>query len=103
MPRMLYLGGVLGFSSMLSLTTRRRSLNSVAMVSRIGAIILQGVHHSAQKSSSTGCGDLTTSSSNAASDVCTISALTIIDPLDVFFAPKNPLERKQQVENAQMS
>src|SRR6185295_9702598 len=57
MPRMLYFGGVFGFSSMLSLTTRSLSLYWVAMVSRIGAIILHGPHHSAQKSSSTGCAD----------------------------------------------
>src|SRR5512140_2552177 len=42
MPRMPYLGGVLGFSSMLSLATLRRPAYSLAISSRMGAIILQG-------------------------------------------------------------
>jgi hypothetical protein len=47
----------------------------MAASSRIGAIILQGPHHSAQKSSNTGSEDLSTSVSNVASDVWTISGL----------------------------
>ena len=46
---------------MLILAMRRRSLYSAAISSRIGAIILQGPHHSAQKSSSTGLSDFRTS------------------------------------------
>ena len=48
MPRMPYLGGVLGFSSMFSLATLSLSPYSFAISSRMGAIILQGPHHSAQ-------------------------------------------------------
>src|SRR5882762_11998718 len=63
MPRMPNLGGVCGFSSMLILATLIRSPYSLAISSRIGAIILHGPHHSAQKSSSTG---LTSGPSGAA-------------------------------------
>src|SRR5688572_1020657 len=48
MPRTLYLGGVTGFSSMLSFATLRRPSYSEAMWSSAGAIILHGPHHSAQ-------------------------------------------------------
>ena len=54
MPRTPYLRGVCGFSSMLTLATVTRPSISVANSSRNGAIILQGPHHSAQKSTSTG-------------------------------------------------
>src|SRR5690349_3334597 len=40
---------------------------SVAITSIVGAIIRQGPHHSAQKSTSTGSGELSTSVSKAAS------------------------------------
>src|SRR3954462_11340186 len=69
------LGGVWGFSSMFSLATLILSLYSVAISSRMGAIILQGPHHSAQKSSSTGFSDFRTSWENVASVVCTICGL----------------------------
>src|SRR4029078_5381149 len=74
-PRMPNLGGVWGFSSMLSFATLMRSLYSLAISSRIGAIILQGPHHSAQKSRSTGFSDLSTSWENVASVVCTMCGL----------------------------
>jgi len=45
---------VLGLSSTLSLETVSLPDCSVAISSRIGAIILQGPHHSAQKSTMTG-------------------------------------------------
>src|SRR5215467_413848 len=48
MPRMPYLAGTVWFSSTLSLAIVRRPLYSPATSSRIGAIILQGPHHSAQ-------------------------------------------------------
>src|SRR5207302_1223860 len=54
MPRTPYLRGVCGFSSILTLATVTRPAISVASSSRNGAIILQGPHHSAQKSTSTG-------------------------------------------------
>ena len=54
MPRTPYLRGVCGFSSILTLATVTRPSISVASSSRNGAIILQGPHHSAQKSTSTG-------------------------------------------------
>ena len=49
------LGRRLRISSMLILATVTCPVYSVAISSRIGAIILQGPHHSAQKSSRTGC------------------------------------------------
>src|ERR1700693_2617607 len=45
----------------------------------MGAIILQGQHHSAQKSSKTGVSDLRTSLSNVASLVWTILGLLTAD------------------------
>src|SRR4051794_6068381 len=52
-----------GWSSPLSLATVRRSPSSASICSRIGAIILQGGHHSAQKSTSTGLSPWSTCSS----------------------------------------
>ena len=75
MPRMPNLGGVCGFSSMLILATLMRSWYSLAISSRIGAIILHGPHHSAQKSSSTGLSDFRTSCEKVASVVCTMCGL----------------------------
>src|SRR5688572_9027020 len=75
MLRMPNLGGVCGLDSMSILATRSLSLYSVAISSRIGAIILQGPHHSAQKSSRTGLSDFSTSWLNVASVVCTMSGL----------------------------
>src|SRR3990170_1171301 len=75
MPRTLKRCGVLGFSSMLSLAIVTFSLYSVAISLSMGAIILQGPHHSAQKSSNTGPLALTTSSSKLASVTCTIVSL----------------------------
>src|SRR5690606_33436284 len=60
MLRIPYFGGVAGFSSMLSLVTVSRSAYSSAASSSNGAIILQGPHHSAQKSTSTGLSDFRT-------------------------------------------
>src|SRR5262249_15125530 len=75
MPRMPNLGGVCGFSSIFSLAILMRSWYSVAISSRIGAIILHGPHHSAQKSSNTGLSDFRTSWENVASVVCTMCGL----------------------------
>src|SRR4051812_31632672 len=94
------LGGVWGFSSMFSLATLILSLYSVAISSRMGAIILQGPHHSAQKSSSTGFSDFRTSWENVASVVCTICGLLTRFNLrwegvqkGWFWEQKRPLER----------
>src|SRR5207249_5320098 len=54
-------------SSTLSLPTLALPAYSDAMVSMVGPIWRHGPHHSAQKSTSTGSGDLSTSLSNAAS------------------------------------
>src|SRR6188768_1097451 len=75
MLRMPNLGGVCGFDSMSIFAMRSLSLYSVAISSRMGAIILQGPHHSAQKSRRTGLSDFRTSWLNVASVVCTISGL----------------------------
>jgi len=66
---MLYSGGVFGSRSekkkLVELRTRSFVFDWVAMVSRIGAIILQDRTHSAQKSSARGENDLTYVLSNA--------------------------------------
>src|SRR5512132_606 len=64
-----------GFSSTLSLAMVSLPLCSSAISSSSGLIILQGPHHSAQKSTSTGVLDLSTSLSNVAS--VTAAALLI--------------------------
>lgn len=66
-PRIPYLGGVSLFSSTLSLPTVTLPSNSSAISDKIGAIILQGPHHSAQKSTKTGPLALITSASNFSS------------------------------------
>src|SRR5215218_2823821 len=64
-----------GFSSTLSLAMVSLPLCSSAISSSSGLIILHGPHHSAQKSTSTGVLDLSTSLSNVAS--VTAAALLI--------------------------
>src|SRR6185312_8989576 len=68
MPRTPYLVGTCGFSSILILAIVTFSPNSVDNSSSAGAIIRQGPHHSAQKSTSTGFLDSSTSAWNDASD-----------------------------------
>src|SRR5690349_7660747 len=58
---------MLGFSSTLSLAIFTLTSSSVAISSRAGAIIRQGPHHSAQKSTTTGSEEPSTSLSNDAS------------------------------------
>src|SRR5574341_122222 len=58
---------VAGFSSTLSFATRTRPANSAASSSITGAIIRQGPHHAAHASTSTGCGERSTSAENDAS------------------------------------
>ena len=58
---------VAGFSSTLSFATRTRPAISPANSSNIGAIVRQGPHHGAHKSSSTGSGERMTSASRVAS------------------------------------
>ena len=54
MPRTAKLLGVIGFSSMFTLATVSLPASSPAISSSAGPIALQGPHHSAQKSTSTG-------------------------------------------------
>src|SRR5262245_30382920 len=61
MPRTPYLVGVVGFSSTLSLAMVILPPSSPASSSRAGPICLQGPHHSAQKSTSTGFDEPSTS------------------------------------------
>jgi len=56
-----------GFSSILSLTTLTLPFISEAISSRAGAIMRHGPHHSAQKSTTTGSAELSTSCSKVAS------------------------------------
>src|SRR3990172_9425675 len=58
---------MLGFSSTFSLAILTLPSSSVAISSRAGAIIRQGPHHSAQKSTTTGSAEPSTSLSNEAS------------------------------------
>ena len=80
MPRTPNLAGVTSFSSILILTTFRRPWNSEAMSSKIGAIILQGPHHGAQKSSNTGTSDFKTSCSKLASLAWIINRCSCLFP-----------------------
>src|SRR3954467_9376747 len=78
MPPPPYLGGICGFSSILTLATVTLPAMSLASSSSAGAIILQGPHHSAQKSTSTGSFDFSTSVSKLAS----VTAVVIGPDLD---------------------
>src|SRR5690606_36539423 len=69
MDVMPYLAASSGFSSVLSLTMSSLSW-LLAISSSTGAIIRQGVHHSAQKSTSTGLSLFRTFSSKSASVTC---------------------------------
>src|SRR6476659_3868077 len=68
--------GVLGFSSTFIFATTTFPAYSAAIWSSIGAIILHGPHHSAQKSRRTGMFDLSTSCSKLESETWTICWLT---------------------------
>src|SRR5689334_1699062 len=63
-----YFCAVSGFSSTFSLTILTFSPTEPEISSRAGAIILHGPHHSAQKSTTTGLADLSTSASKFASE-----------------------------------
>src|SRR5579859_137060 len=67
-------------SSTLSLPTLALPAYSEAMVSMVGPIWRHGPHHSAQKSTSTGSGDLRTSLSNAASVKVNVLFPAILNP-----------------------
>src|SRR6266404_2364345 len=64
MPRTPYFIGVSGFSSILILATVTLPAILAAISSRVGAMLLHGPHHSAQKSTRTGPGARSTSASN---------------------------------------
>src|SRR5216683_6589674 len=63
-----YLDAVCGFSSTLSLTILTLPLSDPEISSSAGAIMRQGPHHSAQKSTTTGPVALSTSASKSASE-----------------------------------
>src|SRR5271166_58385 len=72
------LAAVLGFSSTLSLTILTLPLSDLEISSKAGAIMRQGPHHSAQKSTTTGSLALSTSLSKVASVVLsTMANLTV--------------------------
>src|SRR5690606_32544051 len=73
MPRTPYFFGVCGFSSMFILAIVTFSPSVLAISSSAGAIILQGPHHSAQKSTSTGLPDFSTSVSKLASEILVVA------------------------------
>src|ERR1700691_1328245 len=68
MPRTPYLVGTCGFSSILILAMVSLSPSSVESSSSAGAIMRQGPHHSAQKSTKTGFLESSTSAWKEASD-----------------------------------
>src|SRR5579863_4408406 len=68
MPRTPYLVGTCGFSSMFNLAMVTLSPSSADSSSSAGAIMRQGPHHSAQKSTRTGFLASRTSAWNEASD-----------------------------------
>src|SRR3546814_14117184 len=72
MPRTPYFCGVCGLSSMLILATVTRPPISAAISSKAGAIILQGPHHSAQKSPRTGAEAFKTSCATVPSIVALV-------------------------------
>src|SRR5262245_62967824 len=63
-----YLAAVCGFSSTLSFTILTLPLSVPAISSSAGAIMRQGPHHSAQKSTTTGSVAFSTSESKVASE-----------------------------------
>ncbi len=67
MPRTPYLLGAIGFSSILTLAMVSLPAFSLAISSSAGLICLQGPHHSAQKSTSTGPSAFSTSFSKVSS------------------------------------
>src|SRR5215472_2558304 len=82
MPRIWNLKETLGFSSTLSLPTVTLPAYSAASASTVGAMRLQGPHHSAQKSTSTGAPAFSTSCSKFPSvKVCMCSFAIRSGPL----------------------
>src|ERR1700761_376045 len=79
MPRTPYLVGTCGFSSMFNLAMVIFSASSVESSSSAGAIMRQGPHHSAQKSTSTGFLASRTSAWKEASD--TLMGMAVIPEL----------------------
>src|SRR5580698_3822232 len=79
MPRTPYLVGTWGFSSILSLAMVTLSPSSAESSSSAGAIMRQGPHHSAQKSTSTGFLASSTSAWKEASD--TLMGMSMIPEL----------------------
>src|SRR5574341_1813830 len=71
---------VLGLASVSSLATLTLPSYSWAIWSTIGAIILQGWHHSAQKSTSTGSPESSTSSSKDESVTANGFAIGVLTP-----------------------
>jgi hypothetical protein len=79
MLRIPNLGAVASFWSMLNLAILILPANSSAIYSITGAIILQGPHHSAQKSTKTGRSEPRTSASKESSE--TVKILSLMDYL----------------------
>src|SRR5450755_2860655 len=74
-----YLPAMFGDSSVLSLTTFKRPFMSLATLSTMGATILHGPHHGAQKSTRTGVGDCRTWAVKSASPTF-VASLTGVAP-----------------------
>src|SRR5262249_43024017 len=92
-----YLLAVCGFSSTLSLTILTLPLSEPAISSSAGAIILQGPHHSAQKSTTTGSADLSTWASKSASETLPTVLLSPMGHLASWITARaNPARRGGQ-------
>ena len=88
-----YFIGVSGFSSMFSFPMAARPLYSSASPSTAGAIIRQGPHHSAQKSTRTGLSEFSTVFSKSPSvSVNVFSEAIVGSPPPVYAVPFSSLE-----------
>src|SRR3954466_8803073 len=82
--RMPSLPAIAGFSSILSLATLILPCISVAISSSDGAIIRQGPHHSAQKSTTTGSLDFNSALSNVESVTFAVDMMCLSILLDAY-------------------
>src|SRR5262245_24933623 len=83
MPRTPYCEGVRGLSSILILTTFTLGPSSLAISSSAGPIILNGPHHSAQKSTTTGPSAFRTSVSKEESETACVAMVTSLGEIGI--------------------
>src|SRR5262249_49010511 len=99
-----YLAAVCGFSSTFSLTILTLPLSEPAISSSAGAIMRQGPHHSAQKSTTTGSALLSTSVSKVESDTfVTPMAYLYLAEIPRLFACRESLASRMRTERMEAS